>query len=59
MIPCYLSEYQPTELPNYYLQQELDKIAERLVHPANLNDVQRGVTQIAKKYPNSHSKNLF
>ena len=57
--PAYAPEVSPAELYNNYIQEELDKLSQRLGHPARLEILKRRVHQIIRKTPTSYFKNLM
>ena len=57
--PAYAPEVSPAELYNNYIQQELDKLSQRLGHPARLEILKRRVHQIIRKTPQSYFENLM
>ena len=57
--PTYSREVSPAELYNNYIQQELDKLTQRLGFPKGVDILNRRVRQIVKKTPKSYFKNLM
>jgi hypothetical protein len=57
--PAYAPEVSPAELYNNYIQQELDRMTQRLGHPSSLKILKSRVGQIVKKTPESYFKNLM
>ena len=57
--PAYSPDLAPAELYNNYVQQELDKMTQRLGHPATIQRLKSRVKQIVTKTPKSYFKNLM
>lgn len=57
--PAYAPEVSPAELYNNYVQQELDKLSQRLGHPSGLKNLKQRVQQIVRKTPKSYFKKLM
>ena len=57
--PAYAPEVSPAELYNNYVQQELDKMTQRLGHPKTLKILKSRVKKIVKETPRSYFKNLM
>jgi hypothetical protein len=58
LYPAYAPEVSPAELYNNYMQQELDKMTQRLGHPGSIGILKGRVRQIVKKTSKSYFKKL-
>ena len=57
--PAYAPEVSPAELYNNYIQQELDKLAQRCGHPKSLKNLEQRVRRVVKKTPSLYFENLM
>ena len=57
--PALAPEGSPAELYNNYIQQELDKLTQRLGHPSSLSILKTRVRLIVRKTPKSYFQKLM